>query len=199
MHDEFARSLPNSPSQDKTVLRGKILPIVESRAKFEQVFSISGIQAVLLRHCNLFEFTALLKHAQQRTIQVYVNIDHIEGIAPDAAGLRFLAHQCHVTSIVSSNPRTLVLAKDLGLQTIQRVFAMDSTGLEATLETVDTQYVDLLDIAPAPVIPHIIPYLKSVLPAPFIGSGLLHTAQQVQAVLDAGAQKAAVMRSELWR
>jgi glycerol uptake operon antiterminator len=189
---QSSRSLLDISSQCKTI------PIVENRAHFTQVLDISQIKAILLRHCNLFELTSLLHNAHRHALSVYVYIDHIDGIHADSAGLRYLAEQLHVTGILSNHPRILSLGKSFGLETIQRIFAVDSTGLEMALETVDKAYIDLLDVSPALVIPYIVPSLTKLLPLPFIASGLISTPQQVKAVLRSGASGVAVSRPELW-
>ncbi len=177
----------------------KTIPVIENREQFAHIFDSSHVRAILLRHCNLFELTRLLEQAYKRGLSVYVNVDHIDGIHPDSAGLRYLAEQFHVAGVVSNHPKTLSIARSFGLETIQRIFAVDSTGLEMALESVDRANTDLLDISPALVIPYIVPQLAAPLPLCFIGSGLIQTAQQVQAVLHAGAAGVTVMRSELWR
>jgi glycerol uptake operon antiterminator len=174
----------------------KTIPVIENRTLFSRALDASQITTILLRHCNLFELRPMLDHAFEREVAIYVNVDHIDGIHPDTAGLRYLAHQLHIAGIVSSNPRILALGKSFDLETIQRIFAVDSTGLEAALESVDSHHVDLLDISPALVIPYIVS--QTPLPLPFIGSGLISTFQQVQAVLRAGALHVAVARPELW-
>ena len=176
--------------------RRKTIPVIENRLQFTHALDTSQVDSILLRHCNLFEFTAMLEQAYERGLAVYVNVDHIDGIHPDIAGLRYLAHQLHVTGIISSNPRILSLAKGHDLETLQHIFAVDSTGLEAALESVDSHQVDLLDISPALVIPYIVSH--AALPLPFIGSGLITTFQQVQAVLRAGALRVGVARPDLY-
>ena len=184
------RSLLSVSAQQKTI------PVIENRTLFSRALDASQITTILLRHCNLFELRPMLDHALERGVAIYVNVDHIDGIHPDTAGLRYLAHQLHIAGIVSSNPRILAQGKSFELETIQRIFAVDSTGLEAALESVDTHHVDLLDISPALVIPYVVS--QTPLPLPFIGSGLISTFQQVQAVLRAGALHVAVARPELW-
>ena len=184
------RSLLSVSAQQKTI------PVIENRTLFSRALDASQITTILLRHCNLFELRPMLDHAYEREVAVYVNVDHIDGIHPDTAGLRYLAHQLHIAGIVSSNARILALGKSFDLETVQRLFAVDSTGLEAALESVDTHHVDLLDISPALVIPYVVS--QTPLPLPFIGSGLISTFQQVQAVLRAGALHVAVARPELW-
>lgn len=184
------RSLLSVSAKQKTI------PVIENRTLFSRALDASQITTILLRHCNLFELRPMLDHALEREVAVYVNVDHIDGIHPDTAGLRYLAHQLHIAGIVSSNPRILAQSKSFDLETIQRIFAVDSTGLEAALESVDSHHVDLLDISPALVIPYVVS--QTSLPLPFIGSGLISTFQQVQAVLRAGALHVAVARPELW-
>ena len=177
----------------------KTIPVIENRAQFTQVFDSPHIRAILLRHCNLFELASLLEHASARGLSLYVNIDHMDGIHSDSAGLRYLVNQFHIAGVASNHPKLLALAKGFGLETIQRIFAVDSTGLDVALETVDTSTTDLLDIAPALVIPYVIPGLAVPLPLRFIGSGLIHTSQQIQRILQADAAGVAVTRKELWR
>lgn len=177
----------------------KVIPVVENRTQLVQILDAKHISAVLLRYCNLFELTSLLKEAHRRNLATYINIDHIDGINPDAAGLRFIAEQLAITGIISTHARILSLSKSFGLETIQRIFAIDSTGLEMALETVDSQSVDLLEISPALVIPYIMQSLPAPLPLPFIGSGLISTPQQVRTILLAGALGVAVARPELWQ
>jgi glycerol uptake operon antiterminator len=176
----------------------KAIPLIENRQQFSQVLEVPRIGSILMRHCNLFDFAALFHEAQRRKLAVYVNIDHIDGIHADSAGLRYLAEHMHVAGIVSNHPRNLALARSYKLETIQRIFAVDSTGLEMALETVDAKYVDVLDISPALVVPYVVTSLKSRLPLPFIASGLVHTPQQFKSVLEAGAAGVVVNRPELW-
>jgi glycerol uptake operon antiterminator len=164
--------------------------------QFLRALDAPQMTTIMLRHCNLLELRPLLDRAFEREVAVYVNVDHIDGIHPDSAGLRFLAHQLHIAGIVSSNPRILTLGKNFELETIQRLFAVDSTGLEAALESLDSHMVDLLDITPALVIPFVVSH--TTLPLPFIGSGLISTFQQVQSVLRAGALRITTARPELY-
>ena len=174
----------------------QMIPLVENRVQLARMLDTRTINAIFLRHCNLFDLAGLLALVQKRTIAVYVSIDHIDGIHADSAGLSYLANTLHIQGIISSHPRTLAFGKQLGLETIQRIFALDSTGMEAALESVDTTTVDILDISPALVVPHIAPKLQGL--HPFIASGLISTIQQMHTVLNAGAISVVVARDELW-
>ena len=174
----------------------KMIPLIESRAQLVRVLNTRSVNAIFLRHCNLFDLAGPLEQVQKRGFAVYVSIDHIDGIHADNAGLQYLAQTLHIQGIVSSHPRTLTLGKNLGLETIQRIFALDSTGMEAALESVDASSVDVLDISPALVVPHIASKIQGT--RPFIASGLIQTIQQMHTVLRAGAMSVVVARDELW-
>jgi glycerol uptake operon antiterminator len=192
MHVGSRGFLLNLPVQSKAI------PVVESRAQFIHALGTTSVRAVLLRHCSLFELEDALALARQRDVATYVSVDSIDGIHPDASGLRYLANHMRVSGIVSNHPRVLAQGKHFELETIQRIFALDSTGLETALESVDPEYVDLLDISPALVVPHIQLHLQLSLPLPFIASGLVHTLEQMEAILRAGALGVVVTRNELW-
>ncbi len=104
----------------------------------------------------------------------------------------------HITGILSNHAKILALGKQYGLETIQRIFAVDSTGMELALEAVDSANVDMLDFSPTLVLPHIIPQMRSSLHLPFMASGLVYTNVQLQAVLRTGVRAIAVSRPELW-
>jgi glycerol uptake operon antiterminator len=173
-----------------------MIPLIENRTQLVRILDTRTINAIFLRHCNLFDLAGPLQLVQKRNIAVYVSIDHIDGIHADSAGLSYLANTLRIQGIVSSHTRTLALGKQLGLETIQRIFALDSTGMETALESVDTTTVDILDISPALVVPHIAPKLGDL--RPFIASGLISTTQQMHTVLNAGAASVVVARDELW-
>ncbi len=177
----------------------KIIPMIENRSHFAMALASSQVNVLFLRHCNLFELTSLLAQADRQGKAIYVNVDHIDGIHSDAAGLRYLAETFHVVGVLSNHPKTLALAKEFNLETIQRLFAADSSGLEMAIESIDIRTVDLLDFSPALAIPYVIPFLDAPLPLPFIAFGLAHTAQQVREIVRCGAIGVAVNRPELWQ
>ena len=184
-------------SMIELLVHNKVIPVVANRVQLQQVLKTSACKVVLVRHCNLLELAPLLIQAGQHDYAVYVNIDHVEGVHADAAGLHYLANSLAITGILSANPKTLMAAKACGLETVLRIFAADSTGLESALEAFDPAYVDLLDVSPALAIPRITPSLTRLLPLPFIGSGLISTGEQVQSVLHAGAIGVALAQHEL--
>jgi glycerol-3-phosphate responsive antiterminator len=178
--------------------RNKVIPVVENRAQFLTALTMSGHNVIFIRHCDLFDIKSLCQQASHQGYALYINVDHINGIHPDAAGLQYLIEQFHIAGIASANLKVLTLGKTLGLHTILHIFAADSTGLESATEMVNTSAIDLFNVSPALVVPSISAMLTTLLPRPFITSGLISTRRQIQAVLQAGALGVVVIQPELW-
>src|SRR5579883_72116 len=101
MLTQASTSLLNLPA------RHVLVPVVETRAQFHQALETPAVRVLLLHHCNIFEFSTLLDRAFRAGCSVYVNIDHIDGVYPDAAGFRYLGERLHVRGILSSHPKVL--------------------------------------------------------------------------------------------
>lgn len=178
--------------------RNKVIPVVENRAQFLTALTMSAHHVLFLRNCDLFDLKALCQQAAQQGYLLYVNVDRMNGIHPDAAGLHYLVEHLHITGITSTNLKTLTLASTLGLSTMLHIFAADSTGLESAIEMGDVTGVDLFNVSPALVVPFIAETLTTLLSRPFIASGLISTRRQIQAVVQTGALGVVVPQPELW-
>ncbi len=192
MLSQSKRSMPDLLSP------GKVIPVVENRNQLLSALKLASGKALMLRHCDLFDVAPVLQQAYQHGHSMYVYADHMEGVLPDTAGLHYLADHHHIAGIASSNSKVLALGKSFGLATILRIFAVDSTGLESSLESIDEQIVDFLDVSPALVVPAISTYLADRVSLPFIVSGLVSTRRQVRAALNAGAFGVVAAQAELW-
>ena len=191
----FSRS---SKSMSDLLSPGKVIPLVENRPQLLSALKVASGKVLMLRRCDLFDLAPVLQQAYQHDYALYLYADHLEGVLADADGLRYLIEHCHISGIESANGKVLALAKSFGLTTILRLFAVDSTGLESSIESVDERTMDILDVSPALVVPAISTYLADRATLPFIASGLISTGKQVRAALAAGAFGVVATPPELW-
>ena len=150
----------------------------------------------------LFDLEAHLLTIRQRTAQahqagklLFVHLDLAEGIGKDREGLQYLA-QCGVDGIISTRGQSIRTAKDLGLITVQRFFALDSQGLGSIQEMLKTTNPHMMEIMPG-VIPKAISRFSAG-SIPVIAGGLIETRQEVTAALGSGALAVSTGRKELW-
>ena len=126
---------------------------------------------------------------------LFVHIDLAEGIGKDKSGIEFLA-DCGVHGIISTRNQLISIARDMGLLTVQRFFALDSQGLESMRDVSNISCADLLEIMPG-VIPKVIEKFAEKNIA-VIAGGLIETKAEVLTALQAGASAVSTGKSELW-
>ncbi len=153
--------------------------------------------AAVLFHLNANVLTVgehiRLAHEQQKC--VFVHLDLAEGIARDKSGIAYLAAM-GADGIISTRGQLIRLAKEAGLLTVQRVFALDSKGIGVTGELLDNVRPDMVEIMPG-LIGKIIRRF-AVGDIPVIAGGLIETKAEVTDALGNGALAVSTGKKELW-
>lgn len=126
-----------------------------------------------------------------------VHIDLVEGLSGDRAGLRFLAEDVRARGIITTRGYLVPPAQKLGLLAIQRVFALDSQGLETGLENAINAKPDAVEIMPG-VIPRVIRHAVQRFRGPVIAGGLISSVGDARNAFKAGATVISTTRRELW-
>ena len=144
---------------------------------------------------NLMTAEQKIRQAHEAGKVIFIHIDLSEGIGKDRAGLTYLA-RCGVDGIISTKAQLVRTAKDLGLLTVQRFFALDSQGMGSVLEMLKNTNPHFMEIMPG-VIPKVIARLSKE-NIPVIAGGLIETKGEITAALGSGATAISTGRPELW-
>ena len=126
---------------------------------------------------------------------IFVQIDLAEGIGRDKTGIEFLA-QIGVSGIISTRNQLITAAKDKGLLTVQRFFALDSKGMESIEEMCKNTNPHFMEIMPGVIGKAIRRFSGGHIPV--IAGGLIQTKAEVTDALGCGAAAVSTGRSELW-
>lgn len=126
---------------------------------------------------------------------IFIHMDLAEGIGRDRAGLTYLA-ECGVDGIISTKAQLIRTAKDLGLLTVQRFFALDSQGMDSVQEILKNTNPHFMEIMPG-VLPKVIKRFSSGT-TPIIAGGLIETKVEITAALSSGATAISTGCPELW-
>lgn len=150
----------------------------------------------------LFYLSADLMSVRQRIAQahkagklVLVHIDLAEGVGKDRAGVRFLA-DCGVDGVISTKAQMIRFAKDQGLLTVQRFFALDSKGMDSIEEMLPNTNPHLMEIMPGVIGKAISRFRYGRVPV--IAGGLVQTKQELTEALSCGATAVSTGQQELW-
>lgn len=179
-------------------LSGTLLPAVRDQASLREALDL-GYRQVLIERGSLLAMVGPLAAAARRGIAIFVNLDGVEGLAPDSAALAFVATDLGLSGVISVKPLVLKEASRFRLRTIQRIHALDSTGLDTGLRSLASPAPQALAVAPALALAQVAATIRRVTSVPLWGTGYVTTSDQARQVLAAGAEVVSSARREVWQ
>ena len=179
-------------------LTGAMLPAIRDGSSLNQALDL-GYRQVLLERGSLLAMLGPLASAARQGVAIFVNLDAVEGLAPDSAALAFLASDLGFSGVGAVKSHALRDASRFRLRMIQRIHAIDSTGLQTGLSSIVSPSPYAIAIAPAVAIPQVMPAVRSITNAPVWGTGFITSVEQANAILAAGAQVVCSSRPDVWR
>jgi glycerol uptake operon antiterminator len=175
-----------------------MLPAIRDSSSLHHALDL-GYRQLLLERGSLLAMVGALAAAARQGVAIFVNLDAVEGLAGDSAALAFLATDLGFSGVLSVRPHLLRDASRFRLRTIQRIHALDSTGLETGLSSIGQPAPYAIAIAPGVAIPQVMPTIRMSTNAPIWGTGFINTAEQANAVLAAGADVVSSAQPDVWR
>ena len=180
----------------KTIMDGSdIIPATRSDEEF--------LRALITRHPVIFDLApdllninAKVKRAHEAGKRIFIHLDLAKGIGRDESGIRFLG-RIGVDGVISTKASLIKIAKEQGLCTVQRFFAVDSQSITTTLEGIRSSKPDMIEIMPG-IAPKIVERLRRSTDTPIIAGGLIETEQEVSEMIGAGAFAISTGCSALW-
>ena len=155
----------------------------------------SPVEIIFHLDANLLTVAGQIRAAHAAGKLLFVHIDLAEGIGRDGTGLKFLKN-CGVDGIISTRSHIIRCAKESGLFTVQRFFALDSQGVESIDGILDGCRPDMTEIMPGVVYKIIERLSKRGIPV--IAGGLIETKQDVTLALSHGARAVSTGKKDLW-
>lgn len=155
----------------------------------------SPAQVLFYLSADLTTVGLRIKQAHEAGKILLVHMDLAEGIGKDRAGIRYLA-QHGVDGIISTKAQLIRTAKEMGLLTVQRFFALDSKGMESIDEMLRTSTPHLIEIMPGVIGKAIRRF--SGCGIPIIAGGLIETKAEVTEAISCGAAAVSTGREPLW-
>lgn len=155
----------------------------------------SPAEVLFYLEASLLTVGQRIRQAHEAGKILFVHMDLAEGFGKDRAALQYLADR-GVDGIISTRAQTIRTAKDMGLLTVQRFFALDSQGMDSVQETLKAANPHFMEIMPG-VLPKIIRRFSGGT-TPVIAGGLIEAKAEVTAALSSGATAISTGCPELW-
>lgn len=156
---------------------------------------LSPAEVIFCLRASILTVAQCIERAHAAGKLIFVHIDLADGIGRDRAGLAYLA-SLGADGIISTRTQLIRAAKEEGLLTVQRFFALDSQGLSGMEETLGGAHADLVEIMPG-VIGKVIARVASG-STPVIAGGLVETKDELLHALSHGALAVSTGKKELW-
>jgi len=157
----------------------------------------SPVNVIFLLFGTIFNLGALLEMAASHGKHVFLHLEFLEGISSDKSGIRYLAETLKPAGIISTRSNVIGMARENGLLAIQRLFLIDSAAVRNGIRTLHGSGADAVEVMPG-VIPQMISELADSIPQPIIAGGLVRTAEEIRAALEAGALAVSAGSQSLW-
>ena len=155
----------------------------------------SPAKVIFYMSADLLTLEERVKQAHSAKKYIMVHMDMADGIGRDRTGLRFLKN-CGVDGVISTKGQLIRGAKELGLFTVQRFFAVDSAGVDSLSDMLRSTMPDVMEIMPGVVTKVIARFASAGVPV--IAGGLIQTKNEVTDALGAGATAVSTGQPELW-
>ena len=102
-----------------------------------------------------------------------------------------------VDGVISTRVSIIKAARECGVFTVQRFFAVDSQSVDTTVEAVKSAKPDMLEIMPG-VLTKVIKRLRQLVKVPIIAGGLIDSVDEIEEILESGATAISTSKKEIW-
>lgn len=155
----------------------------------------SPARVIFCLKANLMTIKEKIEEAHKYEKLIFVHLDLADGIGKDKTGIEFLA-KCGVDGVITTRGNLVRFAKEKGLITVQRFFALDSQGVSGIEDLIAASNPDYVEIMPGVIEKIISNFAKGSIP--IIAGGLIENKSEVTTALSCGAIAVSTGRKDLW-
>ncbi len=174
-------------------------PVIATLKDMEAVRhpALGGVLAVFIMGGDILSMGGMVEELHAKGKKAFIHIDRVDGLARDAAGVKYAAGQWKPDGIITTQTSLVRTAQEQGLCTIQRLFMLDSASLASGLQLITQSKPDLIELLPG-IVPKAITFFKQKSDRPIISGGMVTEKQEILAALSAGALAVSTSNTKLW-
>ncbi|WP_283409443.1 glycerol-3-phosphate responsive antiterminator [Anoxynatronum buryatiense] len=175
----------------------EVIATIHDHQGLVQALGYSQVKTLFVMNGDLMSLADTIATIHKAQRRVFLHVDFIQGLATDAKGLEYVAQRLKPNGIITTRSQVVQLAKKHGLITVQRLFLIDTGGLQAGIKNLRHSQPDAVEVMPG-VIPRVIRELRQSLTLPLIVGGLIHQREEIQMAFDAGADAVSLSGFQCW-
>lgn len=174
-------------------------PVVAAVSKEEMLNDaiISPATVVFLLYGDILSIADTVKKLRDNNKKVFIHVDLVEGLGRDLKSVDYIAKNVKADGIISTHRDFIKHGHDIGLETIQRIFLIDSLSFVRGIKQVNKSKPDFIEVMPG-IIPSAISKLKKSVSVPIIAGGMIACKEDIINCLHAGAVAVSTSMKSLW-
>lgn len=174
-----------------------ILPAIRNMKQFDEFLNSSFSYGVIL-DIHLGQLKGVIREAKKHGKNMMVHVDLIQGIKHDEYGAEFICQDIKPAGIISTRSNVIAKAKQKKIYAIQRLFLLDTSAMEKSMEFVGKHKPDFIEVLPG-IVPSLIQEIKEKTGIPIFAGGFIRTEKDVEQALKAGAVAVTTSNTKLWK
>jgi len=184
-------------SWQEVLQRHPIIPAVRRDQDLDAALR-SPAAAIFLLNGSLLSLPRVVEQCHAAGKAVFVHYDLIEGLSGDRAGVEFLARYVGPDGLITTRSSVARYSLDAGMETVLRIFALDSGALATALQVVRRTGPGAVEVLPACLPAWVFAELRRVHRGPLVAGGLVRTSDDALRALAAGATAVSASNPALW-
>lgn len=173
-----------------------IIAAVKSADQLERAIKGDN-EVIFLLNGSIFNMKQEIEQIKKKGKVCFIHFDLIDGLGKNITALEYLHKEFQPDGIISTKPNIILMAKKMGLITIQRHFIIDSMSLKNTIDIVKDTKPDAVEILPG-VIDTVIEQIKSETNIPIIAGGLISKKEHIIQCIKAGVIGISSTNESVW-
>lgn len=157
----------------------------------------SDLKVVFVLFGDITNIADIVKRIKASDKIAMIHIDLVIGLSTKEIVADFIKNTTMADGIISTKLNIIKRAKDLGLYTIYRLFAIDSMSLASLKNQQSMIKADFIEILPG-TIPRVIKKVCKISSRPIIAGGLITEKIEVLEALEAGAIAISSTNQNVW-
>lgn len=158
----------------------------------------SNAKIVFVLYGNVMSIVDICEKLRNAGKIVFIHVDLIDGIRGDIFGIQFINKFAKPNGIITTKVSCIKYAKQIGLQTILRIFIIDSLSIKTGAKNINDTNPNAVEIMPGVAI-KALEYMKRETNVPLIAGGLIDKKKDAIDALSAGAVAISTTAANIWK
>ena len=188
-HYEFVQAVEANP----------VIAAIKDDEGLEQCLH-SDIGIVFILYGDIGSIVGIVKRLKDAGKVAMVHMDLISGLQAKDVSVDYIRNYTEADGIITTKFNLIQHARDIGLNTILRMFMLDSTSMDSFEKNGRSESVqpDIVEVLPGTLLPEVIQRLNRLCRVPVMVSGLITAKAEVYNALKSGAVSISTTNQALW-